>query len=187
MKRSRRHTAQRVQAFLAEIGLEVVVEPGASGFVPGVVIRQGRLHVDEDRVEVGELLHEAGHVSVFPARFRHLADGDIGKAQKAMFRALRAEDADLHGLEWRHALQCCDPEATAWAWAAGLHLAIHPREIIAGKAYGGEGDDVRTSLQLRAYCGINGLFHAGMCVASRTLAASLNVEPFPAMSRWVQV
>jgi hypothetical protein len=187
MKRSRRQAAQRVRAFLAEIGLEVVVEPGANGFVPGVALGRGRLHVDEDTVEVGDLLHEAGQVSVLPARFRHLADGDIGEAQKAMFKALRAEDADLQGLEWRRALQCCDPEATAWAWAAGLHLGIHSRDIIAGKAYGGEGDDVRTSLQLRAYCGINGLFHAGMCVASRTLASSLNVEPFPAMSRWVQV
>jgi hypothetical protein len=83
MKRSRRRTAQRVRAFLADNGL-AVVEPGASGFVPGVAIRQWRLHVDEDMVEAADLLHETGRVlgrwvaSRYPAA-RHLRRQDVGR------------------------------------------------------------------------------------------------------------
>ncbi len=83
----------------------------------------------------------------------------------------------------RAALQCSDPEATAWAWAAGKHLGIPEDEIILDSEYGNDGAGIRLALSLRSYPGINGLAHAGFC-AVRDGVAPLPV--FPALAHWTQ-
>jgi hypothetical protein len=68
-------------------------------------------------------------------------------------------DGDLQ----RAVLQCSDPEATAWAWAAGQYLGLQPKAIIQDDEYGGDGSFLRLQLATGGYVGINGLSHAGFC------------------------
>ncbi|MNG07217.1 hypothetical protein D3C84_905070 [compost metagenome] len=85
----------------------------------------------------------------------------------------------------RAALQCSDPEATAWAWAAGLALDIPHELIVMDAEYDGTGADIRMSLSMRAYVGINGLQHAGF-TAAREQYTWLGLPTYPLMAFWLQ-
>lgn len=134
--------------------------------------------------QVSNLLHEAGHVATVPVPWRHLLNDDVAVGHRAMFADLeRMELLDPDGPLVRAALQGSDPEATAWAWAAGKHLGIPEDEIILDSEYGNDGAGIRLALSLRSYPGINGLAHAGFC-AVRAGGAPLPV--FPALAHWTQ-
>ena len=152
---------QKIARFLQEIGLGCKFEQGAHGFLEKVRIEAGGLFVDPTALPA-DVLHEAGHLAVLPGRFRPLAGRDIGSVQKMMYDHVDFSDPD-HG-EARAAMQSGDPEATAWAWAAGKHLGLDPKKIIEGASYGGDGDAIRYMLQSNRYLGINGLSAAKFCV-----------------------
>jgi hypothetical protein len=63
----------------------------------------------------------------------------------------------------RAAMQCGDPEVTAWAWAAGVHLGLDPKIVIKDEQYDGTGASLRLGLRSNAYFGINGLAASGFC------------------------
>lgn len=172
----------RAISFLREIGLCVELVPGAKGFVDGVLIVDGGLHVDPS-APVSGLLHEAGHVAIMPAKYRHLLNGDISGGIKAMFDDMSLTELDPDGPLYRAALQCSDPEATAWAWAAGRHLGIQPEEIILDEEYDNDGDGIRRMLAVSQYYGINGLSHAGFCV--RGIMGTAQTR-YPVMTYWLQ-
>jgi len=138
--------------------------PGASGFEPGVRILEGVLQVDQ-ACAPSALLHEAGHLAVVPERFRGLMSDDLASGMRRMFEELPNMNLDPdHPLE-RAAIQCCESEATAWAWAAGLRSELAPMDIIQDAVYNRSGAEIRAMLQAGQYVGINGLAHAGMCKA----------------------
>ena len=75
---------QRVIDFLLTIGLPVVVEPGAKGFVNMVRISAGCLFVDP-ACAASALLHEAGHLAIVPNRFRAYMDDNLQAGIQIMF------------------------------------------------------------------------------------------------------
>jgi hypothetical protein len=173
---------QRVIDHLRAIGLAVHVEAGANGFAPGVRIVDGTLHVDPSCLP-STLLHEAGHLATVPARFRVLMNDNLAVGIKRMFEELAIMDLHPDHPLQRAAIQCSDPEATAWAWAAGLACGLAPHEIIRDPEYGGAGAEIRSMLSCRQYAGINGLAHAGMCKQGHSVQIS---ERYPAMTAWLQ-
>lgn len=64
---------QRVIDFLRTVGLTVVIEPDANGFVRLVRIVAGCLHVNP-ACAPSALLHEAGHLAIVPERIRAYMD-----------------------------------------------------------------------------------------------------------------
>ena len=97
-----------------------------------------------------------------------------------MFRKIQRLDLDPDHPMWRAAIQASDPEATAWAWAAGCAIGLDPSRVIEDHEYDNSGREIRAMLRMRQYVGINGLVHAGMCLNPRRPTG------FPTMHRWVQ-
>lgn len=172
----------QVVEFLIAIGLPVVRCERTGGFVPDVRIVNGALHVT-DQATAPNVLHEAGHLAIIPARYRPLMDDDIEAGIERMMEAIDWSDPDAP--ECRMATQCGETEATAWAWAAGIHLGLEHTDIIADEDYGRQGAGVRWRLEHDAYLGINGLCHAGFCGRGE-LGRKRGLPLYPALSYWLQ-
>lgn len=175
----------RVLVFLREIGIPCEIEHGARGFAEGVRIDAGALLVDP-ACSLSTLLHEAGHLAIVPGRYRGWMSGNLYAGMRRMLQDVQANGAEPDSLLWRAVVQCSDPEATAWAWAAGRHLGIQPEIIIADEDYDNCGDSVRLGLKTGHYLGINGLQHAGFCIV-RANAYRPEQAVFPRLNFWTQV
>jgi hypothetical protein len=157
-----RETRDKVRHFLNQVGIPTRYVDGATGFSNGCHIVKGELHVDP-ACRISTILHEAGHLAITPRCFRSLMNGDLFKGLRDMLRTV--DEAGIYPDDplYRAVIQCSDPEATAWAWAAGTELGLPGEEIIRNDEYGGDGEAIRLALQMRAYIGVNGLAHAGFC------------------------
>jgi hypothetical protein len=129
------------------------------------------------------LLHEAGHLAVIPGRYRVQVGENLESSLGKIMDQVDWSDPD--SLECRMALQCGETEATAWAWAAGIHLGLKPQEIIADEDYDGTGASMRVCLEHDAYLGINGMCHAGFCGRGE-LGRRRGLPIYPKLSYWVQ-
>lgn len=175
----------RVVDFLTSIGLVWRWSPGAKGFIDGVRVVDGGLHIDPS-ARASNVLHEAGHLAIIPSRFRGLANGDLDRAHQIMGELTDFSNPDAPAA--RASLQCGDPEATAWAWSAGLATGIAPEHIIQDDEYDGTGRFVRLQLHAGQYAGINGLSFGGFCVVRPgRLAEIRQLPPYPALVRWLQL
>lgn len=168
-------------AFLQEIGIPVQIVPTVSpaSFLEEVEVIEGSLRITPS-CRASSLLHEAGHIACVPAPYRRLLSGNLYKGLRAMYELVRALDVAPDSPLMRAVIQCSDPEATAWAWAAGVHLGLPAELIIMDDEYDGEGADIRFCLQASSYLGVNGLMHAGMCQNPRRPGG------YPAMRIWLQ-
>lgn len=175
--------AEAAMQFLTSIGLTVKVEDGARGFIEHVAILDGGLRVDP-RAPASGLLHEAGHLAIVPTRFRHYLSGDLGQGMKRAFEELNQLGLDPEAPLMRAMLQVSDPEATAWAWAAGKAIGLPDQKIIQDDEYQGEGGFIRFALASNSYVGINGLSHAGFCVPRVNPYRPLPV--YPSLAHWLQ-
>jgi len=81
-------------------------------------------------------------------------------------------------------MQASDPEATAWAWAAGKHLGIPEDVIILDADYDNGGAIERMRLGARGHFGIQGMARAGFCVVRATPYRNLPV--YPTLAFWLQ-
>ncbi|MGA3976999.1 hypothetical protein ACI2UK_13995 [Ralstonia nicotianae] len=167
--------------FLRGIGLQATYEGGANGFIEGVRIDRGTLLVDP-ACRPSALLHEAGHLAITPLRFRTLMSDNLSAGMRAMFRVIEEMSLEPDHPLMRAAIQCSDPEATAWAWAAGLEIGLPENEIIQDDEYDGDGASIRQSLSMKAYVGINGLAHAGFCVPRKAGVLPM----YPRLKFWTQ-
>lgn len=179
-----RSELNRVISFLVEIGLQAYVEPGATGFIEDIRIDAGTLYLDPD-CHVSGLLHEAGHLAITPKIYRHWMTGNLFSGMRNMLDDTTARSTDPDSPIFRAVIQCSDPEATAWAWAAGIHLGIAPEKIIMDHEYDGAGADIRFALSLNRFIGINGLRHAGFCATSKRSARPAECT-FPNLNFWLQ-
>lgn len=168
-------------AFLRQIGIPVQVVPFVSpaAFLDSVEIVEGALRITPS-CRVSNLLHEAGHIACVPPAYRHLMSGNLYMGTKAMLDSLTTLEVEPDSPLMRAVIQCSDPEATAWAWAAGVHLGLPQELIILDEEYDGDGQTIRLWLQASAYLGINGLMHAGMCQNPRRPGG------YPALRTWLQ-
>jgi hypothetical protein len=159
--------ADRIIAFLREVGIPVVETCLAeNSFLPGVLIRGGTLWVDRDALRwPGDLLHEAGHIAVTPAALRPRLDA-----------ALETESLAPHAGE---------VEATAWAFAAVVHLQLDAALLFHDGGYGGHAAGLRTAYALGVYPGAFGLAQAGLARIGEAAAAA-GVAPYPSLVRWLR-
>lgn len=174
------HTAL-VLAFLTEIGIPWRLEPGARGFLSKSRIEAGVLCIDPECTSQ-DLLHEAGHLALLPGEFRHLCSADLSRIQRAMFEGVKRWNPDDPLM--RCMLQCSDPEATAWAWAAGQHIGLPNEAIVANEDYNNTGESMRAALSHRAYLGINGLQAAGMTTL-RANPYRPHIPVYPQLTSWL--
>jgi hypothetical protein len=154
-------------AFLEEIQLPVsegVVPPDS--FLPGLRISQGGVIFDRASLRwPGDLLHEAGHIAVMPSALR-----------PSLSDALDSESEVPHGGE---------VEALAWAYAALVHLELHPSVLFHDGGYRGNSTGLITTFGLGVYPGAFGLAQAGMTLVGAEARAA-GIPPYPRMIRWLR-
>jgi hypothetical protein len=167
------NNVQKALRFLESIGIGYTLVDEANGFINHIDIRDGILLISPAAL-VSDILHEAGHLAVFPVNFRHRVNSDIEDCLDGIFYELETLGPEHPGnVSMMH---CSDTEATAWAWAAGKHLGIADADIITDQSYEGEGATIRLMLSMRAYFGINGLIASGMT----------SKHTYPTLNKWVQ-
>lgn len=124
-----------------------------------------------------------GHLACVPARFRGYMSDNLASGMRRMLNEIEQMMLEPdHPLE-RAAIQCSDPEATAWAWAAGMAIGLKPEQIIQDDEYSDSGASIRFMLQQNQYRGINGLSSAGMCKRGYMTPPELR---YPVMTNWLQ-
>lgn len=172
-----------IDFLINEVGIPVSIEDGVKGFAGPVIIRNGELVISPE-CHPSALLHEAGHLAITPADFRHLMDGNLYQSFKEIDRIVTDLDLDPEHIIVRAFMQMSDPEATAWAWAAGKHLGIPEEDIILDSEYDNSGKLIRMQLSMNGYLGINGIASAGFCKTSKRLANYSGEKCFPELNRW---
>jgi hypothetical protein len=139
--------------------------PG-DGFLPGILVREGGLVVDVDRLRYpGDLLHEAGHLAVL-APSRRRAFGDPG---------------GTGGLDMREV----EIQAIAWSYAAAIHLQLDPALVFHAGGYHGHAAGLLRNFALGVHIGVSHLQDAGMAVTVKE-AERLGALPYPHMIRWLR-
>lgn len=157
----------KIAGFLTAIGIEMVPTQLDDGcFLPGIVVQRGKLLVDEAKLTFpGDLLHEAGHLAVVSSDIRPTLSGEV-----------TVPDANMEMMEVL---------ATAWAYAAIVHLGLDPNVLFHDGGYRGKSEGLIFTFSLGVYPGSYGLQCAGM-TATGDLARQLKVEPYPHMLKWLQ-
>jgi hypothetical protein len=160
-------TLNSILAFLRDIQLETTegIVP-SDAFLPGVRIARGTLIFDRSALRwPGDLLHEAGHIAVTPAALRSSLDD-----------ALKPSPAVPHAGE---------VEATAWAYAATVHLKLDASVLFHEGGYRGHSAGLIMSYSHGVYPGAFGLAQAGMTFVGDG-AQRGGVAPYPRMARWLR-
>lgn len=183
------YTLFKTAAFLNAIGLPTTLVDTLEqeGFLPGVWIHHGTLHFTT-KAQVGDLLHDAGHLAVIPSSFRSMMHGNLYNSLRQILSstsALDPEDPTAIAV-----MQADDLSATAWGWACGIHLGIDPKLVIPAESYGNSGDEIRGMLTHNRYLGIHGLQRSGFCSARApfTDGSSTTSETrpiFPKLAFWL--
>jgi hypothetical protein len=157
----------RIVEFITAVGIEVVpARLEGECFLPGIRVEGGRLLVDESQLTYpGDLLHEAGHLAVAPGDVRPGLSGEV-----------IVPGADIDALE---------VQATAWAYAAVVHLGLDPKTLFHEGGYAGKSQGLLFTYGSGVYPGAYGLQEAGM-TAAPGVARELGVAPYPNMLKWVR-
>jgi hypothetical protein len=155
--------AAQIARFLADIG--IVVRAGeirAQTFLPGILIDRGAIVIDEARLTYpGDLLHEAGHVALMPPADRATAGPDI------------SEDGGF------------EMAATAWSYAAAIHLGLDLRILFHDGGYRGNSPAIIENFRAGRYFGVPVLEWLDMTVGPKK-AMEMGVAPYPNMLRWLR-
>lgn len=107
-------------------------------------------------------------------------DGNLYRSLHLIEQQLEALDLDPDHPLMKAIVQCSDTEATAWAWAAGVHLGLPHEVIVRDEDYAGDGASIRTMLAMKSYFCINGMVWSGMCGNPR------RPDGYPRMINWLQ-
>lgn len=153
---------EQVLDFFRAIGIRYQLEPlPASGFLPGVLIKNGTLLIDPEHLSYpGDLLHEAGHIAVMPEASRHLLNDNVN------------ESAGQGPAE--------EMAAIAWSWAALLHLNLPPQFLFHPAGYKGGSDSYIEAFTANSGFGHPMLSWYGMCKPAGTEAG------YPQMNLWLR-
>lgn len=157
----------RIAGFLTEVGIEVApARLSQDSFLPGIQVLNGRLLVDETKlIYPGDLLHEAGHLAVAPGDLRHDLSGEV-----------IIPGVDMNEVE---------AQATAWAYAATIHLGLDTRLLFHEGGYRGQSEGLIFTYGAGVYPGAFGLQEMGM-TAGREMARRLGVAEYPRMLKWMR-
>ncbi len=160
------HT-QVILDFLNVVGIPVHEGLVAKdSFLPGLCIRHGSLVYDNASLRwPGDLLHEAGHIATMPASQR----GELHDALEQLPAVAHAGEV----------------EATAWAYAALMHLDLDASVLFHPEGYHGKSAELIATYGLGVYPGCFGLAQAGMTLLGAEAVAA-EVAPYPHMIKWLR-
>lgn len=182
-----------IVSFLRHIGIGVEFGPGAdNGFLPGINIHAGVIHVNPDRLlGSGDLLHEAGHIAVIPKRFRARLGSDLQADSVAAITEETGPGTPADPL-LAEPLERGELLAQAWSYAASLRLGLPASCIFFPGSYKCDAYEgthpMQKWLETGTHHGQNSLARVGMTGYSGVFAFLGNngLPPFPYMTRWVQ-
>jgi hypothetical protein len=159
--------AKKIVEFLRDIGLTVVTERiEDETFLPGILIRNGRIVVDQRKLTYpGDLLHEAGHLALADSRTR----------------AALNDEVVLPGVQ----MQPIEAQVMAWSYAAAIHLGLDPRVVFHDAGYFGNSEGLLLNFRMGAYIGVDGLQRAGLTVFGKA-AEENGLPPYPQMIKWLR-
>lgn len=157
----------KIAKFLNEIGIRTIpAEFDAETFLPGVMVKNGALLVDEKKLLFpGDLLHEAGHLAVAPADLRQALSDEVA-----------LPEFNLNVLE---------AQAITWSYAACLHLEIDPRVVFHKNGYKGQSEHLLLNFSFGVFVGLNGLEEYGMAF-SEAKSRENGAPAFPKMQKWLR-
>lgn len=171
----------RVVAFLTRIGM-----PVHEGYVPYEsfsrhVAPVGGTLVYESYAHPGDMLHEAGHLAIIPSIFRSKIHGDVDDTLEPLSEAYFKDHPDAFARNRedpiaRHLMQCGDPEAIAWSYAAALAAGVDTFLPFENGFVTQDPRMIHDSVKVGCYAGINGLRAAGFLK---------HVSDFPRLERWL--
>ena len=153
---------QTIIQFLDSIGI-AVIEKQMDGncFLPGLELGPNCIYVDYERcTQIGDILHEAGHIAVSKPELRpHIGQDNI---------------LELAGSsEWP---TVGDEIITIlWSYAAAVHLEIPINFIFHNEGYKNESDYIMNEFRNGNFIGMPLLVWRGMC----------NANEFPKMKKWL--
>lgn len=163
------HHTSTIIDFIRQIGIEVevaVIEEET--FLPGILIKEGKLLVDRDKLLYpGDLLHEAGHLAVMPGRDRQVSAGNIGEEQE--YNKAASEEM----------------MAIAWSYAALTHLKLPPEVVFHPNGYKGSSAWLIEQYTGGKYIALPTLQWIGLCYDEQR-AVEMNTPPFPHMVKWLR-
>jgi hypothetical protein len=158
---------EKIVNFLNGIGIPV--HEGSipcDSFLPGLHIVDGSLIYDVAALQwPSDLLHEAGHIATMPACMRNQLNDSLDESPQVS-----------------HAGEI---EATAWAYAAILHLGIASSILFHEGGYHGKSSALVTTYDLGVYPGCYGLAQAGMTLLGAD-AIQAGIVPYPHMIKWLR-
>lgn len=157
----------KIADFLIEIGLEVqVAKLNDQTFLPGILIRKGKILVDEEKLlHPGDLLHEAGHLAIAPKDLRNTLSGEIALSE---FNSYEIESG-----------------ADAWSYAALVYLDLDPRVVFHSNGYQGKSENLLFGFRVGVYPGANVLIKAGLAAVGEN-TAKLGGVHYPRMLKWLR-
>ena len=158
----------KIADFLDSIGIKVVPSrlDDADCFLPGIRVESGQLLVDETKLTYpGDLLHEAGHLAVAPGHARPQLSGEVVIPDANM------DDVEVH--------------ATAWAYAAIVHLGLDPAVLFHDGGYDAKSQSLLFTFAAGVYPGSFGLSKLDMTMVG-TAAREADVAPYPHMLKWLR-
>jgi hypothetical protein len=149
--------------FIREIGIRVAAaEINDDTFLPGLLIRDGGILVDEDKLLYpGDLLHEAAHLATTAPDKRDESHNEVGNS---------GGDETM---------------AIAWSWAALVHLKLDPEVVFHPDGYKGWSRTIIESFSEGRYFGVPMLQWLGM-TADEKRVEKLSIQSFPHMIKWLR-
>jgi hypothetical protein len=174
-------------------GLGIGCRPGTvpdDSFLPGVALAEGALLYDERRLgSPGDLLHEAGHVALVPARFRPLLDDDVDAAIARIAEGAAPPGAAPAEEPERELLGKTEIMAIAWSFAAARASGATLDCLFWPGTYrmpaGQRPDALVQQIEMGLFPGLHWLARFGFCALPPPFGDPAEPRPFPAMKRWL--
>lgn len=152
--------------FLNSISVKIVFGAVDESFLPGITIDNGIIIIDKEKLKYpGDVLHEAGHIAVVPEAERN--------------------SLNQSSIEKREMREAEEMMAIAWSYAACIHLNISPEFVFHEGGYQRGGKGIAESFKNKQYFGVSMLQWVGLTVEEKN-AKEKNIQPYPAMTRWLR-
>ena len=177
--------------FLDRIEMPFKAGPfGRDGFLPGIHIVEGVLHIDPDRLAgSGDVLHEAGHIVIVPSRWRSTVGDDV---LATLDETVAANPDAKDDPKLQTAITMSEFMAQAWSYAAVKEIGLPAECVFFPGSYKIHSDvkphPMAAWVESGTHYGILALSQVGMTGGAGIfdLMGSNGLPPFPKMTKWLQ-